>query len=263
MRPSLVTMALLALTVATAAPAQELVVPYERNYPPFSDASLHGTPVGFNVAVAHAIAERAGHEITMRPVSFFQISDGNWPDDWAYSVASISWLEARNEHYIFVGEYLYDEIVVVAPNATNADAVPPGDGDRVGVCSTCAYRDYLEGNYNVDGNPGAAPFSGVEINTNFNSETSMIEALIVSRSSPFDYIVVSRFFAEFQFIVNKFPITVVGKPLYRDPLWVVMSHNRPEMQADLDKALQSLREDGTLAALSIEFLGADFTKQTP
>jgi polar amino acid transport system substrate-binding protein len=255
-------MALLGLTVAAGAQAQELVVPYERNYPPFSDTRLDGTPVGFNVAVAQAIAERAGYEITMRPVSFFQISDGNWPDDWAFSVASISWLEARKEHYVFVGEYLYDEIVLVAPTGTNPEASPPGEGDTVGVCSACAYRDYLEGNYNVDGNPGAAPFPGVGINTSFNSETSMIEGLISSTNTPFDYIVVSRFFAEFQFIVNKFPIAVIGKPLYRDPLWVVMSHNRPEMHVDLEKALQSLREDGTLTNLSVKFLGADFTTQT-
>ncbi len=67
---------------------------------------------------------------------------------------------------------------------------------------------------------------------------------------PFDFVVVSRFFAEFLFIRAGYPIEIVSEPLYRDPLWIVASNNHPELHEPLSLALEQLCQNGTLSDLS-------------
>ena len=246
----------------TGLAAQDIVVPYERNYPPFSVTTATGDHDGFNIAVARALAETAGLEVRFEPVGFFEISDGGWPPEWGFTVASISYLKAREGLYTYLGRYLFDEVVLVAPAPAEGASLPPVEGSRIGVCRTCAYRTFLEGAYEEtgDGTPAAPPFADIEIDDSFSNETAMIEALSLSETPPFDFVVVSRFFAEFLFMRSGYPIEIAGEPLYFDPLWVVASNGRPELHEPLRAALAELRQDGTLAALSVRYLGADFTR---
>jgi polar amino acid transport system substrate-binding protein len=247
--------------LAQAAFGQDIVVPYERNYPPFSATTPSGQHDGFNVAVARELAEAAGLEVRFEPVGFFEISDGGWPPEWGFAVASVSYLATRDGLYTYLGEYLYDEVVLVARTPVDGP-LPSVAGSRIGVCRTCAYRDFLEGSFEETGSEEATdpPFEGIEIDDTFSNETAMIEALSLGSAPPFDFVVVSRFFAEFNFIRSGYPITIASDPLYFDPLWVVAANDRPELHAPLRAALEQLRADGTLAEISEQYLGADFTR---
>ena len=255
----------LALGVCWALPtqlaAQDIVVPYERNYPPFSDTTPAGAHEGYNIAVARALAEVAGLDIRFEPVGFFEISDGDWPPEWGFAVASVSYLATRDGLYSYLGEYLYDEIVIVGREPESGDLSGPVAGSRIGVCRTCAYRAFLEGSFRqTDGDaPPAPPFPGIEIDNSHTSETAMIDHLIFSETPQLDFVVVSRFFAEFLFIRSGYPIEIVNEPLYFDPLWVIASNDRPELHAPLRDALAQLKSDGTLSDLSQQYLGDDFT----
>ena len=255
--------ALLCLMLAAPGLAQDVVVPFERNYPPFSGTSSEGVHDGFNIAVARALAERAGIEIRLEPVSFFEISDGGWPGEWGYAVASLSYLASRAEHYDYIGQYLYDQVVVVGREPEDGAGMRAVDGSRIGVCRSCAYRQYLEGEFVVNGDDGTPPFRDITIDATFTSETAMIEDLVSGAPPAFDFVVVSRFFAEFQFISAGFPIRIASDPLYSDPLFIVASKEHPDLKEPLTEALASLEADGTLAALSTQFLGDDFTRNHP
>jgi polar amino acid transport system substrate-binding protein len=242
--------------------AQEIVVPYERNYPPFSVTTAEGDHDGFNIAVARALADAAGLDVRFEAVGFFEISDGDWPPEWGFTVASISYLEARAALYTYLDRYLFDEVVLVARDPADGGPLPPVAGSRIGVCRTCAYRTFLEGNFEAasDGEPAGPPFDNIVIDDSFSNETAMIEALSLSAAAPFDFVVVSRFFAELLFMRSGYPIRIAGEPLYFDPLWVVVSNDRSDLHEPLRAALAQLREDGALAELSVRYLGADFTR---
>lgn len=251
----------LSMTFSARTIAQELVVPYERNYPPFSSTTATGEHEGYNIAVARALAETAGLEIRFEPVGFYEIADGEWPTEWGYAVASVSFLEARESLYTYLGEYVYDEVILVTRNSDDSETRRPEAGSRIGVCRACAYKEYLEGDI-LQTHVGEAPpppFPDIEINDSYSSETAMIEALSLSNSPPFDFVVVSRFFADFAFIRTGYPIKIASEPLYRDPLFVIASNDRPELHELLRQALEQIRSDGTISGLSERYLGADFS----
>ena len=139
---------MLAASGATAQPAaQPVVLPYDPFYDPMSFRTPQGQADGFDVAVAREIAARMAIEVEFEPADFFDIQSEQWPDDWGFAVASMSRDAERDRVFDFVGPYLFETVVVVA--AANAPAVAVADLQdiRIGICSGCVYKAYLEGNY--------------------------------------------------------------------------------------------------------------------
>jgi len=251
--------AFLATFSVSSAFGQEMIVPFEEGYPPLSYTQEDGTFDGFNVAVALALAEEMGAEIALKPVSFFEIADGDWPKEWAFSVASMSRITTRGEIFFFVGPYVFDSVNLVGRVYDDGAQEPTIDGSRIGVCKSCSYRQFLEGAYFSDDTQGKPPYADIEIVDKFSSETRMLNDLSLEVDSPFEYVIVSRFFAEFSFINKGFPLKIVGNPLYVEPLWIVVPKTKPEMVAPVTEALDRLQDSGRLAKLSVIHLGADFT----
>lgn len=54
-------------------------------------------------------------------------------------------------------------------------------------------------------------------------------------------------------------LKLVGEPLFADSVHYVLRKDSQELADKLDEALQAVKDDGTLAKLSIEWLGEDFT----
>ncbi|MBJ8191127.1 transporter substrate-binding domain-containing protein, partial [Bacillus cereus] len=51
-----------------------------------------------------------------------------------------------------------------------------------------------------------------------------------------------------------------GYPLTQSDVLYVLNKNEQGVANDLDKAIQEVKDDGTLSKLSIKWLGEDFTK---
>jgi ABC-type amino acid transport substrate-binding protein len=55
-------------------------------------------------------------------------------------------------------------------------------------------------------------------------------------------------------------IKVVGDPLYNSYTYQIFRKDETQLRDDVDKALKEIKSDGTLSKLSIDILGADYTK---
>lgn len=55
-------------------------------------------------------------------------------------------------------------------------------------------------------------------------------------------------------------LKTVGDPLTQSDVLYVLNKNEQGLADDLDKAIQEVKDDGTLSKLSIKWLGEDFTK---
>ncbi len=254
--------ALLALVAGRPADAEPIVLPYEDGYLPFSATLEDGTPEGFNIAVAREIAALMGGEPVFVPSDFDTIQFGDWPEDWAFSVASMSQSPARAEKFQFVGPYYFDQVVLVAREGNGDFDSGRYDGKRFAVCQGCIYGLYLAGgaSLSLDGTVVDPPLGAVSIYV-FPSDFDVLRALGEEDPPEVDYGMTSIFHALY-YESRDFPIEHGTTPIFTEPLWVVVPQGREEFAARVKTALDELRQSGRLAELSQQYLGGDFTDAT-
>lgn len=250
--------ALLALAAGPAS-AEPIVVPYEDGYLPFSALQADGTPEGFNIAVAREIAVLLGGDPIFVPSDFDTIQFGDWPEDWAYSVASMSMSPARAEKFLFVGPYYFDQVVLVARVGNGDFDAGRYDGKRFAVCQGCIYGLYLAGgaSLSLDGGAADPPLGEVSILV-YPSDFDVLRALGEEDPPEADYGMTSIFHALY-YESRDFPIEHGTTPVFTEPLWVVVPHGHEAFAAQVKTALDDLRQSGRLAELSREYLGGDYT----
>lgn len=233
------------------------IVPFDPEYAPLSFQDEDDVPDGFDVAVARALAERMDMEIAFRPEFFSVIKSGRWPDDWAFTVASMSASPDRIEVFDFVGPYYFDAVVVVAHEGNSVSSLSEIDGARIGVCAGCVYAEFVTGAYRTVGGDAARPF-GASTTVPFRSETDMLRVLSDLEQDQIDFAITSIHKADY-FITNSHSLRKIGVPLFLEPVWIAIPKGRPEILAGMEEAFAALKAEGVLAALSTQYLGADYT----
>lgn len=245
------------LVSAQLAQAQDVTLPFDSEYPPLSFRGPDGVADGFDVAVARALSEKMGLMPEFIPADFVRIQSGNWPEDWPFAVASMSITDQRREVFDFVGAYYYDFVVLIGAE-TGGDPLPqPGPGDRIGVCSGCVYRAFLEGNFMIgDGQMGSPRYPEAEI-VDFATDTDMLRQLVAADGS-ITHGVTSARFAEY-FRDLGFAITVSSETVFVTPTYIAVPKDSPVGQEDVAAAYDALKAEGLLSDLSVEHLGRDYT----
>ncbi len=245
--------------------AQDPQVPFDGSYPPLSFVDADGTPDGFDVAVAREIATQLGITPEFVSSDFDTIQSGDWPENWLFTVSSMSRSPAREERFFFVGPYYQDATVIVTGPNTSPDAEPTldlVDGGRIGVCRGCIYQDYIEGNYVVNGQAGEPPFADVAV-TAYSTDTDILLQLIAAPDeAEIDFGVTSVFVADL-FKASGFPIRKVGSPLFVEPLWIAVPLSKESELARIEEAFEAVRASGRLSELSVQHLQNDYTPPAP
>ncbi len=248
-------LALFLIMAAFCATAQPVVLPFDSSYPPMSFRTPQGQADGFDVAVAREISARMAIDVVFEPSDFFDIQSGQWPDDWGFAVASMSRDAERDKVFEFIGPYLFETVVVVASANAPAIAVADLQNIRIGICSGCVYKAYLEGNYEGGGSSGP-PIPGAE--PVFFATDSDILRKLSSASADLQYGITSAFHADY-FIGLGAGIRKLDPPLYVSPLWIAVPKRHQALLQQLEPAFQSIVADGTLSALSTTYLTSDYT----
>jgi polar amino acid transport system substrate-binding protein len=201
-----------------------------------------------------------GSELTLKGTDFDTIQFGSWPDDWTFSVASMSRSVAREKQFAFIGPYYYDQVVLVT-----SDALGLGFerntlvGRNFGVCKGCIYELYLRGSNElyIDGTQSGPPLGVVNLTT-FTTDFDVLRALGEDETPNIDYGVTSIFHAIY-YEDRDFPISHDPVPLFVEPLWIVVPLDRKDDISAVKIAFESLRDSGRLAEISNIYLGDDFT----
>ncbi|SIT14646.1 amino acid ABC transporter substrate-binding protein, PAAT family [Roseivivax lentus] len=258
-RRSLALLALLASLGAAPhrAAGQEVVLPFDSEYPPLSYLQADGTPDGFDIAVARALSEKLGASPEFAAADFVRIQSGAWPEEWSFAVASMSITDRRREVFDFVGAYYYDFVVLIGAETEEGPLPAPGPGDRIGVCRGCVYRAFLEGNYMAaDGEMGQPRYPEAEI-VEFTTDTDMLRELSGEDPS-ITHGVTSARFAEY-FRKQGFAIAVSADTIFVTPTYIAVPKGSPLGVAEVEAAYDEIKAEGLLADLSVLHLGRDYT----
>lgn len=241
---------------------KKMLVALDAEYPPFSFVNANNEMDGFDIAVATEFAKRLGVEIEIVTPGWDVITAGHWAGRWDICIGSMTATKARAELLDFPIVYYYAPaaIAVHKDNTTITEAKHLG-GKRIGVEVATTYQAYLNRDLVIDaeGAPPVVYRVDNPIVISYESEPLAFEDLKLGDGVRLDAIVAGLLTIT-DHIKRGGPYKVVGERLFDEPIAIAIDKGDPEFAAKVVEIVDSMRADGTLAELSVKWLGADVTK---
>jgi polar amino acid transport system substrate-binding protein len=229
------------------------------DYPPFSFINERNELDGFDVDVAHALAERLGLKLKLSTPGWETIVAGHWRGRWDICICSMSPTVERAEVLSFPAVYYHSPaVLVVNSREANIKSIADISGKRVGVGTGSSYENYLHHALSIPGaKPIAYPFHDVVVipgdeNINFRN-------LALGPGVRLDAIVSDLATARNN-IAATHALRVVGDVLYEEPNVIATDKGDPEWEALIATTVAALRADGTLARISRKWFDTDITR---
>jgi polar amino acid transport system substrate-binding protein len=232
-------------------------------YPPQSELKPDGTYEGFDIDVANKIGEKLGVKVEFITPDFAEVEAGGWADRWDISVGSMTITEPRSKVLDFTVPYYYTPAQMGATTASGITTLDGLAGKTVCVGESTTYQFWLEGTLKLLGGvPEPAPVpEGAKVTT-FSTDSECADAIAAGRNDFEGWLTSSTTLDSA--IANGAKFVKVGDPVFYEALAVATDKSaatHTELQAELDKIIKGLHEDGTLTTLSKKWYeGADLTK---
>lgn len=224
----------------------EVVLVMSGAYPPFSMIDEDGNLIGFDADVAVALAERLGVEPVLQQAEFATIIAGIQAGAFDVSVASHARTEERARAVTFMDDpYYYSGAQLFVPTDSEYSSYEDlrEDGAPIAVDLGGTNQQWLED----DGYPNINTYSGVQ------------ESLLAVQSGRAAAIFTSPIVGNLAIRDQGLDMMPIDELLFEENAYVTTASNQPELKAAIEEALDAMREDGTLAAISEEWIGADIT----
>jgi cystine transport system substrate-binding protein len=222
-----------------------LKVGLEGTYPPFSFQDAAGVLAGFDVAFAKALAKRLGAEAQFQAAPFSGLLGAVESGRTDVVVNQITMTPERMAKYGFSKPYTVSGVQIIV-RADRADITGPGDlaGKKVGVGLGTNYESWLRANV-----PSAEARTYDDDPTKYaDLKAGRIDAVLNDRLVAADFIKRSGE-----------PFKAAG-PAFAPQQQGVAFKPDPALKAAIDQAIDAMRADGELVALSKTWFGLDATQ---
>lgn len=215
-------------------------------YPPFSMPAEDGSMVGFDADVAAELAERLGIEAEIEQAPFSSIVAGVQTGRYDVSVASHAKTEERAQAVQYLDfPYYYSGAQLFVPSDSEYESFEDLQeaGAPIAVDVGGTNQQWLE----EQGYPNIATYEGVQ------------ESLVAVRTGRAAAIFTSPIVGNLAIRDQGFDLKPIDGLLFEENAWITIAQDQPELKAALEEALRAMQEDGTLEAISMEWIGADIT----
>lgn len=236
------------------------------NYAPQSFLDASGEFLGFDVDVAREIAARLGVEVEFVTPDWDLITAGNWGGQWDMSVGSMTVTTARKEVLHFASPpYYYTPAQIAGVEGSGVEKLADLDGLAICVGISTTYESWLSNDLEGLGLPQESlyvdsPPADILILA-LSSDNDCVQQVQAGREE-FQAILTSNTVVEAA-MAEEIPIYKVGKPVFSENLSVSFDRNASKDATSLVQKvggiIDSMHEDGTLSALSMEWFGEDLT----
>ncbi|MEE4745825.1 cystine ABC transporter substrate-binding protein [Pseudomonas alliivorans] len=225
-----------------------LNVGLEGTYPPFSFVDESGKLTGFEVEFSEALAKELGVKAKIQPTKWDGILASLESKRLDVVVNQVTISDERKKKYDFSEPYTISGIQALINKEKTKDSIKTAQdlsGKKVGVGLGTNYEQWLKAN---------VPTAIVKT---YDDDPTKYQDLRVGR---IDAILVDRLAALELVAKTKDTLAVTGEPFSRQESGIALRKGEPELLEAINKAIDKLRADGTLAKLSQKYFNADVTK---
>jgi cystine transport system substrate-binding protein len=220
-----------------------LRVATEGTYSPFSfHAKGTNELTGYDVEVVEAVAEELGMEVEFSETQFDAIFAGLEADRYDVIANQITINPERQAKYLFSQPYTVSTgVVVTTADDTSVDALEDVKGKTSAQSTTSSFAELARG--------AGAKVEAVE---------GFTQAVTLLKQGRVDVTINdSLAVLEYQKSTGDQAIKIAAEIDEQSQQALVFRKDSAELQADVDRALEALRADGTLAEISEEYFGED------
>ncbi|WP_417453569.1 cystine ABC transporter substrate-binding protein [Kiloniella sp.] len=224
-----------------------ILIGLEATYPPFNYQDENGELVGFEVDVAKAVAERIGVNAEFVPTKWDGMLAGLETKRFDIVTNQVTITEERQKKYDFTQPYTVSGIQVITREDKQSDFNSPADlaGKTVGVGLGSNYEEWLTQN---------VPDANV---STYDDNATKLQDLLVGRLDAF---LNDRLAATYLLENSGGRIVAAGEPFDKQRMGIALRKGNTDLLDELNKALDELRADGTLAKISQKWFKLDATK---
>ena len=237
-----------------------LVLSSDAQYPPQSFLNEKNEMDGFDVDVAKGIAKRLGAKLKVVTPSWEIITAGNWGKRWDISVGSMTPTKARAKVLSFPAVYYYTPAAFAVHKDSKLMDIAALNGKKIGVCGGCTYEAYMNGNLVIDAQ-GTPPFT-YQVKAgklrSYETDVNAFDDLRIGDGKRLDAALSSLPTIK-EAIKNGYPMKIIGKPVFFEPLAVAVDKGDDAFAAKIASIVQSMHDDGTLSKLSMKWYGVDYS----
>lgn len=213
------------------------------SFPPFEDLDDANQLVGFDVDLARAIAARLGVKAEINSVGFDSLVDAVWTGKLDSAISALPYQPQLTQDVAFSSPYFEAGLVLVASAAEpGISSVDDLAGRRLAV------EWGSEGD--VQARSLRRRFPDLEI-VPLELAEAALQAVAEGRA---DAALVDNISA-LQYLAHDSRVRIVPPVLVSDPYVIVMPLKSPTLRAEVGKALDALKADGTLDVLTHKWFG--------
>ena len=226
-----------------------LMVGSEIGYPPMEYFDEDGaTMIGFDMELAQALADELGLELEIVDTAWDGIFAGVDTDKYDVILSSVSWTEGRNENYLLSEPYIANAPVLVVPNDSTIADVADLEGQSVSVqMETTA--DYLMQEY-------CSAYSGT-MDFDLRQYEKVINAFDELKAGRVQACCTDSVVAAYYLGDEATNYKTVWQAEETEPICMCLKKGNDSLKDALEGALQTLRDNGTLAEISVKYFGSD------
>lgn len=244
--------ALLAVTVAgiagcSGSKSDVLKVGVDDVYPPMEFKDDAGKTVGFDIELSTEIAKKMGKKVEFVSTAWDGIFTALEAKKFDCIISSVSITEERQKNYIFTNPYVANAQVFIVPaKSTTINSEKDFKGKKIGVQT------------GTTADESADKFLK-EISFEKKQYDQIIQPFSDMKIGRIDAIIVDEVVGKYYVAQDKSSFKLAGARLSPEPIGICFRKSDTAQRDQMQKAIDSLKADGTLKKISEKWFGEDLT----
>ena len=225
----------------------KFVVGFDQDFPPMGFVDDNNEYVGFDLDLAKEAASRLGMEFVAQPIAWdskdMELGSGNIDCIWNGFTIS-----GREDKYTWTEAYMINDQVVVVKNDSDIKSLADLAGKTVAVQKDSSGLAALNDNADLTNSFGQL----IEME-------SYLNALMELEMGSVDAIVMDEIVARYEIQTSGKPFKVLDEAVASEEYGVGFLLGNTELRDQVQKVLEDMAADGTMAKISEKWFGTDVT----
>lgn len=235
------------ITGCTGSKSDVLKIGVDDSYPPMEFKDDAGKTVGFDVELATEIGKKMGKKVEFVSTAWDGIFTALQAKKFDFIMSSVSINDERKKNYIFTDPYIANAQVFIVPaNNTTINSEKDFKGKKIGVQT------------GTTADESADKFLK-EVQFEKKQYDQIVQPFADMKIGRIDAIIVDEVVGKYYINQDKSSFKLAGTRLSPEPIGVCFRKSDTAQRDEVQKAINSLKADGTLKKISEKWFGEDLT----